>query len=492
MEALDHSILSEEVARFLEEEGLVTPVMNNKRKISTSSLSPHSSLPSRSLSTASCTDLEVSPESFTASFVSQEAENVEVPANLRSRETYAFLGFDEETATRLWERYISKPADMPASFFDFAFWRIDESTTPDASSASDDWDSCLRAHGTNDKLRTAILLPEFADLRYTASCKYWIIDAMKMGYEALEAMDERMRLEAASIQRAKSRPGHKSPSMASPRGRKTKTDWIPAPLDDSPSSHETNPPVDHFSQTGGPSVVPPSISLQTTNSETPTPIVATLSFSPSAIDRHTMIWRAGSRQKAENFYDRLTHNISLEAISTSPGDFSGTRHVAYWTPQRETADSYAQWSKHKMDISEFAIIQVAVPGNLINSLSTEHLWFGDHDKPTDQWKKLVWHGRKGLRLPKEIRYLEEKDLLIGHIAMSGIHREYEQMVDSTRIRESDVLTVKVNSEERKALQWIFNTYKATDGFEEHCSGKVWIHGVGCLMVAPEPTVLKED
>lgn len=423
-------ILSEDVARFFEEEGLMTAIINNKRKISTSTISPPSSLPSRSISASSPTKPKISPESFTASFVREEAEEIEIPADLRSLETYAFLGFDDATAASLWERYISKPADMPASFFDFAFWQIDENPTPDATCASDDWDLCLRSLGTNDKLRTAILLPEFEDLRYTASCKYWVLDAIETTYETLETMNETMRLEAARLYRAKSRPGHQAPSGA------------------------------------------------------PTPIMATSSAAPSAIDKHTMIWRAGSRQKAENFYNQMTSQISLEAISTVPGDFSGTRRVAYWTPQKETADRYAQWCKHKTSASEIAFIQVAVPESFTDSLATEYLWCGDRQKPTDAWKKLVWHSRRGLMVPDELDHLDEKDLLIGHIA-SAIHTKYEHLKDHTQIGEHDVLTVKIDGEERKAVQWVFNTKKAMRGLAQTCVGKVWIHSAGHLMVPPE-------
>ncbi|KAI9777278.1 MAG: hypothetical protein M1816_004814 [Peltula sp. TS41687] len=40
----------------------------------------------------------------------------------------------------------------------------------------------------------------------------------------------------------------------------------------------------------------------------------------------------------ETFYNRKTETVNLLAISTSPGDFNASRNVAYWTPQKETAD----------------------------------------------------------------------------------------------------------------------------------------------------------
>ncbi len=487
MESVNRLILSKELAQFLEEEGLASPILNNKRKLSTSSLSPPSSLPSRTVSTASHSDRDVSPANFAASFVSEEINDVEIPANLRSRETYSFLGFNNETAAKLWGRFVDAPADTPISFLDYAVSHIDENETHDACTASDDWDFCLKAHGINDKLRTAILLPEFADLRYTASCKYWIIDAIVMGYEELEAMDEIIRLEAASLQCSRSRPGQKLPSMASPKGRIPRTDPIPVRPHDSLSSTTPNPTVSPFSQSIGHNSVSSTTLPEASSSDTPIPIITTSSSAPSAIDGHTMIWRATSRLKAKSFYDQVTQTISLQAIATSPGDFSGDRSVTYWTTQKETADRYAQWCKRKMEVSVIAIIQVAVPNTFIESLTVEYLWFGDSEKPTNTWKILVWHGRKGLSLPKEIRYLEQRDLLIGHIA-SGVHAKCLHMIDATKIKESDVLTVEVDGEEKRSIQWVFHTYNAKDAFAEKCAGKVWIHNVGCFKVPPEGTV----
>lgn len=63
--------------------------------------------------------------------------------------------------------------------------------------------SFRRTLGIGQKLQNAILLPEFADLRGTASCKYWIIDAMSMKWRALQALNYDLLMEQARIQHAK-------------------------------------------------------------------------------------------------------------------------------------------------------------------------------------------------------------------------------------------------------------------------------------------------
>src|SRR5271170_924252 len=51
-----------------------------------------------------------------------------------------------------------------------------------------------------------------------------------------------------------------------------------------------------------------------------TPLLATSIATPSAIARHTMLWRAGSKVKTELFYNQHTQEIDLAAIVSAPGD----------------------------------------------------------------------------------------------------------------------------------------------------------------------------
>lgn len=63
----------------------------------------------------------------------------------------------------------------------------------------------------------------------------------------------------------------------------------------------------------------------------------------------------------------------MSAISSIPGGFNGVAKVGYWTPQKEIADRYAQWAKHKCEISEVAIIQVAVSERLMRTLTVGYV-----------------------------------------------------------------------------------------------------------------------
>lgn len=462
---LDQSkVISDEVASFFERERLLSPVINKKRKISTSTISPPTSLLSRSTASTSA----VSVESFTATSVVEEAAELELPENIRSLETYTFIGFDLKTAAALWTRYVNHPNDDDGfrvnhpleddEFFDYAIWRIEGSNVRDVASDEDDWDATMIGWGINDKLRSAILLPEFDDLRYTATCKFWVLEAIKTNYTTLKEFDNRLRMHLARIHHAEKTPRTRKPGGSFSRPQSLSGPASSKVADDSPSLPSESP----------------------AEGNQPAPLVATKAAGPWSLPRHTIIWRATTRSKAQEFYNDATQAIALSAMVSAPGDFSRNQ-VVYWTPQKETADRYAQWLKHKAALSEIAIIQVAVPEAFTEQLAIKYLWFGEQEQPTDEWRKLIWCSPRGQRLPQEIRYIDQKDLLVGHIA-SGIHAKYVDMADYTRIRESDVLTVEIDGEMKRAVQWVFNTGKAEDGFEEHCRGKIWIHNLGALQV----------
>lgn len=453
----EQRVISEEVAQVLEDANLLTPVTGNKRKISTTMISPPSTIPS--VSSAS-TISRVSGASFSASYISRQSDQIEIPADLRSAETYEFLGFKYGTAQSLWRRYLSQPEGMNAGFFDFAIWHVEEPERADAFSDADDWKSFMETLGIDQKLASAILLPEYADLRGTASCKYWIIDAMGMKWRALQALDDDLRMEQAWIQRAKKpakagRPKAGSissvPALASPSGRKGGRRTIV----DRPDS---------------------ALLLSTDEAEGKSgPIVETASDAPLNLNLHTMLWRAGDRTKHQDFYNEASGQVDVAAIATRPGDFSGRHSVGYFTPQREVADRYAEWSKHKADIATITIVQVAVPWSFVESLDTAYLWFGA------LWKEVIWWSRRGKALPKDLKDISKKGLFIGHIA-TGIHEKFVALPSPEEIKESVLLEVTIEGEEKRAIQWTFRGEDVEEAFNRHCHGKVWIHSLGALCI----------
>src|SRR5205809_6879879 len=115
-----------------------------------------------------------------------------------------YMGFNSDRAAILWDRYTAVVDEaFDGDFFDYVRWHIEQIDVPDATTSTDDWDACMRAMGINEKLRTAILLPEFRDIRITATCKYWVLDAVETCYGSLEDMDNRLRRETGRLEKLK-------------------------------------------------------------------------------------------------------------------------------------------------------------------------------------------------------------------------------------------------------------------------------------------------
>lgn len=440
--------------------------------------------------------------------MSKEVDSFEIPAVLESLETYIYVGFDDATAKKLWAIYSNyvanaDPDDTEGEFIDFARWQVENVMFSDPTSEGDDWVGYMNAIGVSQELQEAIMLPEFSDIRYTASCEFWLLDTIMMRYGSLESLDDRLRekpIRLRGMLKVARTPSFAEPFIPKrttgenfqkilspereaaqlvgdpPASCPTIDPVLPArdlPLQDEPSELALSQPSlskDDFAKPTTPPLldeeVPPSQAVD----------VVTV---PASIAGCTMLWRCGSRHSAESFYNPKTRKIRLGEISSRPGDFSGETTVAYWTPQKETADHYARWAKLKAQETELCMIQVAVPDSFTRSLSTKYLWFDERSQPTDEWKKLIWYSRRNEVFPKELAYLYQKDLLIGHIA-SGKHVKYVRLSDYTRIRESDLLTMAINGEERKAIQWAFHTYHAKVGFAEYCKDKIWLHKLGAL------------
>lgn len=360
-----------------------------------------------------------------------DASATKPPFKLESIDTFVLLGFAKVAADAIWGRYISQPDDMDrgvmkrnwmafhkAGILDFALWAIHDPMVADADDSSDDWYSCMDRLGIGERLKTAIMLKEYEDLRYTATCKYWLKDAVQNVYDHLKHLNDEPAATPAKISR-----------LSKSKSRKQPTPYT-QPFDDIEEEPSTSERLEIANESAGRTI----------------PEVATSIGAPSAMELHTSIWRSGSRLKAQAFYNEVTGAIDPAAMITSPGDFNlSQRSIAYWTPQRETALRYAKWARYKNPVVDIALIQVSVPEALMRRLTVSHIWF------SDEWKTVVWCGRNMRFLPPKLAELEEKDVLIGHIA-SGKHVKYVNMKDPTEIQERDVLTVTIASEETKGIQ----------------------------------------
>ncbi|KAJ5203158.1 hypothetical protein N7449_005237 [Penicillium cf. viridicatum] len=142
------SVISAEVALFFQDEGLLGPATNSKRTVSVTALS------SPVTSQSSSSSHSIDRTSFSATFVNVPQDEIELPQELKSRETYEFIGFNKETASKLWDQYLSRPIDDPLDPFDFDFMDyarslVRNSTVPDVLSITDDWTPTMTSGSVN-------------------------------------------------------------------------------------------------------------------------------------------------------------------------------------------------------------------------------------------------------------------------------------------------------------------------------------------------------
>ncbi|KAI9846029.1 MAG: hypothetical protein M1838_001479 [Thelocarpon superellum] len=201
--------ISAELARQLEEHGDLSPIINNKRKLSFAAITPPASDGSRSSSSSSSSASLITPASFHTYALSQNRKIVEIPEELESVETYVFLGFDESTAAQLWYRYArarDHPNDPPyggglePDFFEFALRQIESGNIHDATCGDDDWDAFMRGKGINQRMREAILRPGFDGIRCTASCRFWLVGALTRAWAGLTALEQILQKKAVQTQ----------------------------------------------------------------------------------------------------------------------------------------------------------------------------------------------------------------------------------------------------------------------------------------------------
>ncbi|RFU76541.1 hypothetical protein TARUN_5705 [Trichoderma arundinaceum] len=138
---------------------------------------------------------------------------VTIPEELVSLATIQYLGYGEESATHIWNRWIASapgyyvPESDPAfgtPFIDAIIGYSDRRYDIDTCDEDDEkWHECMNRCGIDRDTQNAIMNPAFKRIRLTESCLFWIRDTIELRYLALlevqKASHERSRaIEGAS------------------------------------------------------------------------------------------------------------------------------------------------------------------------------------------------------------------------------------------------------------------------------------------------------
>ncbi|KAK6507901.1 hypothetical protein TWF481_006322 [Arthrobotrys musiformis] len=435
------TVVSAELASYFEKLGLFLPLQGEKRRISPSSLSPsHFTSPNFIDGT----------RVFSSASIHEAQEFIEIPLVLQSRETAEIVGFGSEKAQSIWNSWQGVPDDEKSDegFLQFLLDFIRDHTGPEqAINSEDDWSAYMDSIGISDRLKTAILLPEYEIIRYTASCQHWLIDSVEWTYRSLQYLQERFATVADHL---------KSTGFKVDEKERVRRASSPSKFPSLPSPTHRKP--------------------QNAKEEPATPV-------PDS--NGTKLYRATTAVRARSFYNPKSGLVTEGRFGSFPGDLSGQSALTYWTPQREVADMFAGYLKHRVPIDEIIITEVDVSKELVSSLRRVYLWGEGSNGMNPHFQEFTWSCRNRYQkneMPEYLKYLTKRDLIIAHI-FDHKATKYERMVDWKNIKASDLLRVEIGGEEKLAIQWAFRSSYSKNAFNDHCRGRVTQYNLKMLTMA---------
>ncbi|KAK6526003.1 hypothetical protein TWF281_011044 [Arthrobotrys megalospora] len=293
-------VVNPEVVQYFEEIGLFEPAVNNKRKISPSTMSPSVSPSSTTSQHSTPSHLVDGAGQFQAATVAEITDYVDIPTKLESSETLELMGFCPDRAETILNLWLTIPSDAegPRTFLDFTLEFVkDPDNFKDAFSETDDWERSLNQLGISAKLKNAILMPEFRDVRYTASCRFWVAEAIEDNYYALESLGQELKETADYLKSINFKGGEKKRFRRA--GSVSKPPSLPSPASRKQRSGRERP-----------------------HNET-----------QNHIGTKTTLYRASSLKRALRYYNSVTGEASDILFGSFPGDLSGRAVLTYWTPK---------------------------------------------------------------------------------------------------------------------------------------------------------------
>ncbi|KAK6496796.1 hypothetical protein TWF481_001784 [Arthrobotrys musiformis] len=413
---------------------LFKPAFGNKREISTFILSPFissSASPPTGAQMFTPTHLANGMGKFNAASLFESKKTIEIPLYLESVETLEMIGFCPQQAELIMGFWWALLEGTQISFLELVLDCIDEPTDSfqDSFGPDDDWERSLNQLGISDKLKAAILMPQYEDIRYTASCLFWVKEAVVENYHALVALKSELAERANHLKSLNFTGGLLTYSTI-PKNQDDKQDTQDAAQSDSPATKKP---------------------------------------------WTTKFYRASGLERAMAFYNETTGKIDNDAFAIASGDF-GSNSLTYWTTQKEVADKYACWKKHKSPLCRTIITEVEVTAEFLSQLRPTYLQGFEDGKIVQDFQQFTFLSRHSVAsygLPEHLRHITETDMTIGHILKyPKSHRQPLPRSGWKNITTSDLLGIQINGGERMAIQWAFRSQKARKMFNAQSRGKV--------------------
>ncbi|KAI4128888.1 MAG: hypothetical protein LQ347_004000 [Umbilicaria vellea] len=348
-----------------------------------------------------------------------------IPKVLFSVQTYEYCGFTSAVASRLWNLFQKNKDEFPEFddpehrdyFLSFAFAFIDEVSEPSAFQ-DQDWKGALQTMGFDSRTQDAIMLEEFTDLRRTETASFWAKDTVDIRLGGLE------EVQRVSWER----------SQQADRRRQR-------------SEREDRPSI---------------------TSRIPGMAVETARDAKQNAPGSTVLWKGLAQHRTAGLFTPENTVQDFRAIASNPpSDFSLSASY-YWAVDKEIAMRYIKWASNKMDIGESVLLRLEIANSLLEPLQAPVLQY-----PSSLWKQHIYSCRRQ-HVPKELRYLLSKTLLIGHIGTGTT-----AIANLRDWREIDVRhTLRRKSDNGIATQYVFSGLDGLDFLNEHCFGSLAMYRSG--------------
>ncbi|KAM0442276.1 hypothetical protein ACHAQK_004608 [Fusarium lateritium] len=335
-----------------------------------------------------------------------------IPDQLFSEATIVYLGFNDEKASEIWDRWSNWPAspprreidpddgDLEMTFFDWVTGFVNDW---DVVWEDDDaaWLRCMQRWGIATELQNAIMDKRFESVRLSGTCAGWVLDTIEIRYAGLEAIhrdyNERERM-----------------------------------------NHHTNSGHSemHPSRSCGQSI--PTLSC---SSE------ADASQNEAAM---TVLYRATYQARTDRLFDSqgILNRISV-LWSHASTDFSDHKAMNYFTPNFEVAKRNAAWVKSRANGGSAVIVRIAISNSIIESMAPGEVqrvfW------PSPEWKELVWRCHTRKYLTEDFAKYDTASLIIGTVANKP-SQYYYTYSSSDQLTDACVLDAR-----EPAVQYAFSS-----------------------------------
>ncbi|KAL2757826.1 hypothetical protein ACRALDRAFT_1068321 [Sodiomyces alcalophilus JCM 7366] len=348
--------------------------------------------------------------------------SISVPEDIISQATLEYIGYNDEMASHLWRKWAHWPPGEPVRevddfysgirFIDFATGHLSGHNVDTFSEDITEWMSCMETCGIARELQDAILDPVFDRVRKTETCVFWLADTMRMRYNELR------EIQRASLERDKALQREGSPS---PTGNTPRTEQH---LPSSPREQSSVSMTQRLA---------PGIEKDT-------------AMSAAAVAAHntpgyTTLYKGVDPSRIDRLFDVNGNVVMIEALQTTgPTDFRRDAGY-YFTTEREIAALHASYAKRRGSVGLAVIVAMDVPNAAMASLSEAQLirvcW------PSPEWKSLIFHCRRGLRVPRDANAPNFKDasIIIGTMSNKP-SRAYRHLDSPDQTTEAMVFKTK--------------------------------------------------